>query len=118
MFALRKGGRAKVVGVPIGTDAFAVNSAVEIIRDEGAEQLERILPRVPDKRSANFIATSAMVRWICYYERVMDPRLSLHACQPANTSAMWILERLFELPRTADEWPFFEKICPANWLKE
>ena len=50
-----------MVGAPIGNEAFAVNSALEIVRDGGIEQLARILPRMPDKQSANLIATSAMV---------------------------------------------------------
>ena len=50
-----------MVGVPMGSDAFAVNSALEIVRHGGAEQLACILLRMPDKQSANLIATSAMV---------------------------------------------------------
>ncbi|CAN0328772.1 unnamed protein product, partial [Scytosiphon promiscuus] len=100
---IAEGGGVKVVGVPIGNDAFAVNSAVEIVRDGGAEQLARILPRMPDKQSANLIATSSMVQRTSYIERVMDPELSLPACQRADTSAMWMLERLLEIPGTADE---------------
>ena len=58
---IAEGGGVKVVGVSIDNDTFAVNSALEIVRDEGAEELARILPRMPDKQSANLIATSAMV---------------------------------------------------------
>ena len=58
---------------------------------------------MPDKQSANLIATSSMVKQTSYIERVMDPDLSLPACQWAGTSAMWMLERLFDLPGTADE---------------
>ena len=110
---IAEGGAAKVVGVPIGNDAFAVYSALEIVRDGGAEQLARILPRMPDKQSANLIATSSMVQRTSYVQRVMDPEQSLPACQRADTSAMRTLERLLELPGTADESSFFEDGCPA-----
>ena len=108
------GGGVKEVGVPIGNDAFAVYSALEIVRDGGAEQLARILPRsAPDEQSANLIATSSMVQRTSYVQRVMDPEQSLPACQRADTSAMRTLERLLELPGTADESSFFEDGCPA-----
>ena len=111
---IAEGGAAKVVGVPIGNDAFAVYSALEIVRDGGAEQLARILPRsAPDEQSANLIATSSMVQQTSYVQRVMDPEQSLPACQRADTSAMRTLERLLELPGTADESSFFEDGCPA-----
>ena len=116
VFALLKGGRVKVVGVPMGNDAFAMNSALEIVRDGVAEQLARIIPRTPDKQSANHIATSSMVKRTSYIERVVDPELSLPACQRADTRAMWMLKRLLELPGTADESSFFEDRCPANRL--
>ena len=102
--------------MPIGNDAFALNSALEIVRDGGAEQLARILPRMPDKQSANLIATSSMVQRTSYMVRVVDPELSLPACQSEDTSAMWELERLLELPGTAGESSFFEDGCPANRL--
>ena len=76
-----------MVGVPIGNNAFAVNSALEIVRDGGAEQLARILPRIPDKQAVNLIATSSMVQRTSYIARVMDPELSLHACLLADVSA-------------------------------
>ena len=113
---IAEGEGVKVVGVPAGNDAFAMNSALEIVRDGGAEQLARILPRMPDKQSANLIATSSMVQRTSYIERVMDPELSLPACQRADTSAMWMLERLLELPGTADESSVFEDGCPAKRL--
>ena len=101
---------------PIGNDAFAVNSALEIVRDGEAEQLARILPRMPDKASANLVATNSTAQRTSYIELVMDPELSLPACQQADTSAMWMLEHLLELPGTADESSFFEDGCPANRL--
>ena len=54
-------GGVKVVGVPIGTDEYARESAMEIVRNGGAEQLARMLLRMPHKQSANPIATGSMV---------------------------------------------------------
>lgn len=43
-------GRIKVVGVPVGTDEFAIDSTIGIVRDRGAEQLAPMLARMPDKQ--------------------------------------------------------------------
>ena len=43
-------GGVKVVGVPVGTDEYARESAMEIVRNGGAEQLARMLSRMPDKQ--------------------------------------------------------------------
>ena len=51
-----------VVGVPVGSNEFAIESAIGIVRDGGAEQLAWMLPRVPDKQAANLIATGSMVQ--------------------------------------------------------
>ena len=51
-------GGIKVVGVP-GSDEFAIESAMGIVRDGGAEHLVRMLPRLPDKQAANLIATNS-----------------------------------------------------------
>ena len=93
-------GGVKVVGVPIGTDAYAMESAMEIVKNVGAEQLARMLPHMPDKQSANLIATGSMVQRTAYIERVMDPELSRPACRRANNSAMWTLENLLDLSGT------------------
>ena len=50
-------GGIKVVGVPVGSDEFAIESAIGILRDWGAELLARMLPRMPDKQAVNLIAT-------------------------------------------------------------
>ena len=52
--------------------------------------------------SANLIATGSIVQPTAYIERVMDPELSLPACQMADNSAMWMLENLLDLPGTAE----------------
>ena len=50
-------GGVMVVGVPVGTDEYARESAMEIVRNGEAEQLARMLSRTPDKQSANLITT-------------------------------------------------------------
>ena len=56
----------KVVGVPIGTDEYVMDSAMEIVKNGGADQFARMLPRMPDKQSANLIATGSMVQQTAY----------------------------------------------------
>lgn len=109
-------GGIKVVGVPVGTDAFATETAIGIVREGGAEQLARMLPRMPDKQSANLIATGSMVQRTAYIERGVDPKMSQSACQRADNGALWMLENLLELPGTAEESTFFEEGCPADRL--
>ena len=67
-------GGVKVVGVPLGTDAYAMESAMEIVENSGAEQLTRMLPHIPDKQSANLIATGSMLQRLACVGRVMDPQ--------------------------------------------
>ena len=105
-----------MVGVPIGTGAYARESAMAIVENGGAEQPARILPRMPDKQSTNLIATGPMVQRTSCIERVIDPGLSLPACQKADNSAMWMLENLLALPSTAEESSFFEGGCPTSQL--
>ena len=50
-------GGVKVVGVPIGTDEYAIEGAMEVAENDGAGQLVRMLLHMPDKQSANLIAT-------------------------------------------------------------
>ena len=109
-------GGVKVVGVPIGTDEHARESAMEIVRNGGAEQLARMLSRMPDKQSANLIAIGSMVQRTSYLERVMDPKLSLAACKKADGNVLWMLEKLLDLPGAAEESLFFADGCPTNML--
>ena len=48
--------------MPISTDAYAMDIAMEIVKNGESEQLARMLPRMPDKQSANLIATGSMVQ--------------------------------------------------------
>ena len=83
-----------MVGVPVGSDEFVIESAIGIVRAGEAEQLARMLPRMPDKQAANLIATGSMVQRTANVERVMDPKLSLPACRRADNGAMLMLENL------------------------
>ena len=51
----------KVVGVPIAADAYAMESAMEIVEKGEAEQFAWILPHMPDNQSANQIETGSMM---------------------------------------------------------
>ena len=86
-FSIAGRGGAKVVGVPVDKDEYARESAMGIVRNGGAEQLARLLSRVSGKQSAYLIATGFMVQRTSYLERVMDPELSLAACQKADGNA-------------------------------
>ena len=109
-------GGVKVVGVPIGTDEYVRESAMEVVRNGRAEQLARLLSRMPDKQSANLIVTGSMVQRISYLERVMGPELSLAECKKADDSALWMLEKIFDLPGAAEESSLFADGCPTNML--
>ena len=65
-------GVIKVVGVPVGSDEFVIESATGIV-DGRAEQLARMPPRMPDNQAANLIVTGFMVQRTAYVERAMDP---------------------------------------------
>ena len=105
-----------MVGVPVGTDEYARESAMEMVRNRGAEQIARMLSRMPDKQSANLIATGNMVQRTSYLERVMDPELSLDTCQKVDGNALWMLEKLLDLPGAAEESSFFADGRSANML--
>ena len=49
-----------MVGVPVGTDEYAMESVMDIVQNGGAEQLARMLSRMPDKQAANLIATGSL----------------------------------------------------------
>ena len=72
-------GGMNVDWVPVRSDKLSIENAIGIRRDGGAEQLARMLPRMPDKQAANLIATGSMVQRTAYVERVIDPKLSLPA---------------------------------------
>ena len=99
--------------MPIGTDEYARESAMEIVRNGGAEQLEH---RMLDKQSVNLIATGSMVQRTSFLKRVMDPELSLAARKKADGNALWMLVKLLDFPGAAEESSFFADGCPTNML--
>ena len=54
--------------------AYAMESAMEIVKNGTVEQLARMLLRMPDKPSANLIATGSMLQRLACVGRVMDPQ--------------------------------------------
>ena len=56
-----------MVGVPVGTDEYARESAMKIAHNGGTEQPARMLPRMPDKQSANLIANGSMPQRTAYF---------------------------------------------------
>ena len=50
----------KVVGVPIDTSAYSMKREMEIVENGGAEQLARMLLRMPDKPYDTLISTGSM----------------------------------------------------------
>ena len=102
--------------MPIGTDEYVRESAMEIVRNGGTEQLARISSRMPDKQSANLIAAVSMLQRTSYLERVMEPELSLATCKKADGNALWMLEKLLDFPGAAEESSFFADGCPTNVL--
>ena len=84
-------------------------------RGSGAS-LARMLWRMPGKQSANLIATGSMMQRTSLLEHVKDPELSLAARQKEDGNALWLLEKLLDLPGAAQESSFFAEGCPTNML--
>ena len=107
-------GGVKVVGVPVGTDEYARESAMEIVRNEAtradvAAHARQAISQ-PDHHRLY------MVQRISYLERVMDHNCTLDACQTGDGNALWMLEKMLDLPGAAVESPFSADGCPANQL--
>ena len=54
-----KGGTT-VVGVPIGTDEYVRDRAIEVVRDGGADRLTRCFASMPDKQAAVLVAIESL----------------------------------------------------------
>ena len=50
-------GGVKVVGVPFATDAYTMESVMEIVKNGGADQLAWMQPRMPDKEVSLYRAS-------------------------------------------------------------
>eukprot|EP00904_Undaria_pinnatifida_P006010 jgi/Undpi1/2539/HiC_scaffold_13.g05918.m1 len=87
-----------------------------IVPNGGAEQLARMLSRMPDNQSANLIATGSTAQRASHLERVMSPELSLAAYQKADGNTLWMLKKLLDLPGAAEESSSLADGCPTNML--
>ena len=108
-----KGGTT-VVGVPIGTDEYVRDRAIEVVRDGGADRLTRCFASMPDKQAAVLVAIESLGQRTSCLERVLDTGLSLEASRRADNGAQWAYENILELPRAAEAQSSFQKGCPGN----
>ena len=109
-------GGATVVGVPIVTDEYVLDRAIEVMRDGGADRLARCLASMPDKQAAALIAIESLGQRTSYVERALDTGLSLEACRRAENGAQRAYENILELPRAAEAQSFFQEGCPGKQL--
>ena len=89
------------VDVPIGTDEYVLDRAMEIVRDGAADSFVRCLASMPDKQAATLIAIESLGQRTSYLERALDTGLSLEACRRADNGAQWAYEKILELPGAA-----------------
>ena len=106
-----------MVGVPIGTDEYVLDRAMEVVRDGGANHLTRCLASMPDKQAEALIAIEWLGQRTRYLERALDTGLSLEACRRADNGAQRAYEKILELPGAAEAQSFFREGCPNNQLK-
>ena len=109
-------GGATVVGVPIGTDEYVLDRAMEVVRDGGADHLARCLASMPDKQSVVLIAIESLGKRASYLERALDTGLSLEACRRADNGAQWAYENILELSGAVEARSVFQEGCPGNQL--
>ena len=70
-----------MVGVPIGTDIFVEESAMNKITEGGAEKLARMLARMPDKQVAHLVTAQSFTLRSAYLERGIDHKRARKACE-------------------------------------
>ena len=109
-------GGATVVGVPIGTDKYVLDRAIEAVRDGAADRLARCLASMPDKQAAALIAVESLGQRTSYLERALDTGLSLEACRREDNGAQWAYENSSEQPGAAEAQSLFQEGCPGNQL--
>ena len=105
-----------MVGVPIGTDEYVLDRAMEVVSDGEAERLARCLANMPDKQAATLIAIESLGQRTSYPERALDTRLSLEACRRADNGAQLAYEKILELPGAEEAPSFFHEGCPGSQL--
>ena len=108
----------KVVGMPVGTDAYARESATEINQDGGAKQLVRMLPRMLDEQPTNLVTTGPMAQRTTHTLNAwwIQNCLRLHAERQMATPHGCLRNCLISGGRAAEESSFFENDCPTNRL--
>ena len=99
-------GGVTVVGVPIGTEEYVRERAMEVLRHGDADRLARCLANMPDKQAVALITVDSLGQRTSYLERALYPGLSLEACQRADNGAQWAYEKILELPGAAEAKPF------------
>ena len=109
-------GGVTMVGVPIGTDEYVLERALEVVRDGGAGRLARCFAYMPDKQAAALVATESSGQKTSYLERALNTGLSLEACRRADNGVQWAYEKFRELPGAAKAQSFFQEGCPGNQL--
>ena len=102
------------VGVPIGTDEYVMERALELVRDGGANRHARCLASMPDKQAAALIAIESLGQRTSYLEGALDTGLSIETCGREDIGAQWAYEKILELPGAAQS--FFQEGCPGNQL--
>ena len=91
-----------MVGVPIGTDEFMLERAVEVVKDGGADRLARCLAKLPEKQASILIAIESLGKRTSSLERALDTGLSLEAWRRADNGEQWAYEKILELPGVAE----------------
>ena len=77
-----------VIGIPIGTDAYVEERALKKITEGGADELARILARMPDKQVAHLITSQSLIQRSGYIERGIDHKLTRKPCERLDNDVM------------------------------
>ena len=72
--------------------------------------------RMPDKQSANLIATGSTAQRVTYIECLMDPELSCSLAKRQTAKPIERLRNCLNLPVATEESSFFEDECTTNQL--
>lgn len=88
-------GGATVEGIPIGTDEYVMDRAMEVVRDGGAYHLARCLTDMPDRHAADLIAIESLGQRASYLKKDLDTRLSLRAGRRADNGAQWARVQIY-----------------------
>lgn len=74
------------------TGDFGEDHVMNVVMEDGAETLVRLLARVPSKKAAMLVATSAATWDTAYVERAKDTRSIRSACRRAHQGRQPVLE--------------------------